>query len=314
MSYPACTRPTLCFIGVTTGQSSINRVFPCWAEVLGLGDCALRGMDFPLHADPAHYREAVQFIKDDPLARGALVTTHKLDLCAACSDQFDVLDPLSAAMGEVSSIYKRAGKLHGRTVDPWTAGDALNAFLPAHHWSDTGAEALILGAGGSAIALTWHLCRAAHGANRPRRIHIANRSLPRLEHLRELHAGWRSGIELVCHHVPQPELADAVTAALPRASLVVNATGLGKDAPGSPLTGAVQFPAAGIVWEFNYRGELVFLNQARAQEKSRQLQIEDGWGYFLHGWTRVIADVFNVDIPKDGPVFDELSRLAAESR
>lgn len=314
MSYTPSTRPAMFFIGVTTGKSSINKVFPRWAGPLGLGDCELRGMDFPMHDDPARYREAVDFIKNDPLTRGALVTTHKMDLLAACRDQFDQLDPLSASMGEVSSLYKRDGKLHGRAVDPWTVGDSLEAFLPQDHWRQTGAEALILGAGGSAIALAWHLCRTGHGADRPSRLHVANRSLPRLEHLRDLHASWHSGIELICHHVPRPELADAVTAALPPGSLVVNATGLGKDAPGSPLTDAVRFPEKCFVWEFNYRGDLVFLDQARAQEHSRHLQIEDGWVYFLHGWTRVIGDVFDVEIPKSGPVFDQLADIAAASR
>ena len=73
-------------------------------------------------------------------------------------------------------------------------------------------------------------------------------------------------------------------------------------------------PERALVWEFNYRGDLVFLDQARAQEKSRYLQIEDGWVYFLHGWTRVISDVFAVDIPTRGPVFDELSKIAAATR
>ena len=299
------------FIGVTTANSSINAIFPRWAAHLGLGDCALRGMDFRVHDEPARYRAAVEFIKNDPLTRGALVTTHKIDLCAASRDLFDALDPLSAAMGELSSLYKRDGQLHGRTVDPWTAGLSLDAFLPANHWRDTGAEALILGAGGSAMALAWHL---SHGANRPARIHVANRSQPRLDHLRELHAGWKSGIELVTHLVPQPEIADAIFAKLRPGSLVVNATGLGKDAPGSPLTSAAIFPERALVWEFNYRGDLLFLAQARAQEKSRALHIEDGWVYFLHGWTRVISDVFAVDIPTSGPVFDELSCIAAAAR
>jgi shikimate 5-dehydrogenase len=302
------------FIGVTTGRSSINRVFPRWAEALGLGDCELRGMDFPLHADPAAYREAVAAIKTDPLALGALVTTHKMDLFAACRDQFDVLDSLSAAMGEVSSVYKRGGQLHARAVDPWTAGSALGAFLPEDHWRRTGAEVLILGAGGSAISLAWQLCRAEHGGNRPGRIHVANRSAPRLEHLRTLHAGWESGVDLLCHHVPQEKMANALCAALPPGSLVVNATGLGKDAPGSPFTDAVRFPDRGIVWEFNYRGDLIFLDQARAQQAQKHLIIEDGWVFFLHGWTRVIADVFDTEIPSSGPLFEELSRLAAECR
>ena len=96
--------------------------------------------------------------------------------------------------------------------------------------------------------------------------------------------------------------------------MVVNATGLGKDAPGSPMTQAAVFPENGLVWEFNYRGNLVFLDQARAQQQARHLHIEDGWTYFLHGWTQVISDVFNVDIPSSGPLFDELSQIASTTR
>src|SRR4051812_26062204 len=127
------TKPTMYFIGVTTRQSSINQVFPLWAERLGLGNSALRGLDFPLHDDPKKYRAAVEFIKRDPLSLGALVTTHKIDLHAACHDLFDVIEPLSRSLGEISSIYKRGGKLHGRAVDPWTSGYALASFLPRNH-------------------------------------------------------------------------------------------------------------------------------------------------------------------------------------
>ena len=97
-------------------------------------------------------------------------------------------------------------------------------------------------------------------------------------------------------------------------SLVVNATGLGKDAPGSPVTDAAVYPQDGIVWEFNYRGDLVFLRQARAQAAARNLQVEDGWTYFIHGWTRVIAEVFHLDIPVDGEKFGRLCELAAAAR
>jgi shikimate 5-dehydrogenase len=94
----------------------------------------------------------------------------------------------------------------------------------------------------------------------------------------------------------------------------VNATGLGKDAPGSPLTDAAVFPANGFVWDFNYRGDLLFLDQARRQLAERDLHVEDGWIYFLHGWTQVIAEVFHIDIPSSGPGFDALSRIAAATR
>ena len=75
MSYSPATRPTFYFIGVTTGQSSIMKVFPAWAEYLGLGDVEIKGIDFPVHDMPENYREAVNFLKNDPLSLGALVTT-----------------------------------------------------------------------------------------------------------------------------------------------------------------------------------------------------------------------------------------------
>jgi len=67
MTYKAATRPTFYFIGVTTGQSSIMRVFPEWARHLGLGDVEMKGIDFQPHATPEAYREAVAFLKRDPL-------------------------------------------------------------------------------------------------------------------------------------------------------------------------------------------------------------------------------------------------------
>ncbi len=82
----------------------------------------------------------------------------------------------------------------------------------------------------------------------------------------------------------------------PPGSLVVNATGMGKDLPGSPITNDGVFPLQGIAWELNYRGELLFLHQALAQHATRQLTVEDGWLYFLHGWTEVIAQVIKVQL------------------
>jgi shikimate 5-dehydrogenase len=315
-TYPKAEKRTMYFIGVTTARSSIMKVFPEWARYLNLGDCCIRGMDFQPHDDPARYREAVDFIHRDTLSLGALVTTHKIDLLAACRDQFFRLDEFAAMMGEISSISKTPdGKgLVGHAKDPITSGLALDAFLPDRHWERTGAEAFVLGAGGSAIAVTWHMMRRQFGAHRPSKIIVANRSRPRLDEIRRLHAEWNTGVPAEYHLTPAPELSDAIVGRLKPGSLVINATGLGKDAPGSPLTDAAAFPMDGLAWEFNYRGNLVFLEQARRQQAARRLQIEDGWVYFLHGWTRVIAEVFHADIPAHGPVFDELSRIAASVR
>lgn len=307
------TKPTMYFIGVTTGQSSINRVFPRWAERLGLGDCELRGLDFPLGDAPENYRAALDFIRRDPFSLGALITSHKVAVFAACRDQFDELDPLTVALGEVGSVFKRAGRLHGRAVDPITSGHALGKLL-ARDPARPLAEVLVLGAGGAGSALAWRLANPAADAVRPARIHVADRAEARLEHVRRLHATWPGAVALATHHVTHAEAADALVAALPPHSLVVNATGLGKDAPGSPLSTAAEFPRGGRVWEFNYRGDLRFLDQARAQSAGRDLRVEDGWTYFLHGWTQVIGDVFARELPTDGPVFDELGEIAAATR
>ena len=98
-TYIPATRPTMYFIGVSTGRSSIMKVFPRWAEYLGISDAQLKGIDFPLHAEPAAYRAAVEFIRSDNLSQGALVTTHKIDLFSACRDLFDEVDPHAQRLG-----------------------------------------------------------------------------------------------------------------------------------------------------------------------------------------------------------------------
>lgn len=312
--YTPADKPTMYFIGVTTGKSSIMKVFPKWAEYLQFGDCQLKGIDFRPHDEPAAYREAVDFIKHDPLSLGALVTTHKIDLLKACADMFEELDPYAQLMGEISSISKLNGKLIGHAKDPISSGLAIEAFLPENFWKTTGAEILLMGAGGSTIALTSYLMKAEHGSNRPSKMYVTNRSTPRLEEIEHIHHQIKSDIPIEYIHAPKPEDNDAVMAKLAPYSVVANATGLGKDAPGSPLTNAGIFPDHGIAWDFNYRGDLIFLEQARAQAKTRHLQIEDGWVYFIHGWTQVIAEVFHHDIPTKGAKFDDLSRIAAQCR
>jgi shikimate 5-dehydrogenase len=314
-AYKPARRPTMYFIGVSTAQSSIMKVFPRWAEFLGIADAELKGIDFPLNAEPGAYRAAVKFMKADPLSRGALVTTHKLNLFAACRDLFDEVDMHAARLGETSSISKSNGNLVAHAKDPISSGLALDAILPADYWQQCGAEVFLIGAGGSSIATSWHLmCSPGNEKNRPSRILVTDRSASRLEEIRHLHANFGSDVPVEYIQVDSARENDCVAGRLRPGSLVANATGLGKDAPGSPLTDAAIFPENGVVWEFNYRGDLLFLRQARAQQDRRHLKIEDGWTYFIHGWTRVIAEVFHLDIPVKGQRFDLLSKIARNSR
>ena len=95
-------------------------------------------------------------------------------------------------------------------------------------------------------------------------------------------------------------------------ALVVNGTGMGKDSPGSPISDGGVFPERALVWELNYRGELDFLHQAERQQRERNLVIEDGWRYFIHGWTCVIEEVFDVEMTPQ--VVDALSDIALSLR
>jgi shikimate 5-dehydrogenase len=316
MTLPIFTRPTLLFIGVTTTKSSIMQVFPAWARHLGL-DADIAGVDLPVGASVEAYRAVVCRLKDDPMIRGALVTTHKLDVFRACRDLFDGVDPLAALTQETSCLSKRGPRLVASAKDPITAGLALDALCAEARaargservFADTGAACLLLGAGGAATAITWHLMERHPATDRPSRLIVTDRSAHRLDEMRAFHATLGASIPVEYHRVATSADTDRLMTTLPAGSLVINATGLGKDAPGSPLSSAAVFPDNALAFELNYRGDLVFLAQARAQA-DRGVRATDGWVYFLHGWTRVIAEVFDLDIPTTGPGFDALSVIA----
>ena len=147
----------------------------------------------------------------------------------------------------------------------------------------------------------------------PARIVVSDRSAERLDAICRVHDQVATAVPVEYVLASTPLANDEVLGRLRPQSLVINATGLGKDAPGSPLTDAAEFPANGVAWDLNYRGELLFLDQARRQAARRDLQVENGWTYFLHGWTQVISEVFHVEIATGGPAFDAISEIAVRA-
>lgn len=312
MHLEKATQPTMYFIGVTTTKSSIMKVFPEWAKALGI-DAVIKGIDIEIHADKQVYRDVVEFIKNDQLSMGALVTTHKIDLYDAAKDLFDYLDPLAKNFGELSSISKKDGKLCGHAKDPITAGLSLDEFIPDNYFADTRADVFIMGAGGSAISMGYHLMSDRFKANYPRKIVIANRSQPRLTEIENIFKTLDpGGIEFEYHLTPEPGQNDEVLAKMAEGSVIVNATGLGKDRPGSPLTDDCVFPKKSLVWEINYRGDLQFMYQALKQKEQQELTVIDGWKYFIYGWTAVISEVFHMPIV--GETLDKCDEIASQFR
>lgn len=312
MNLEKATQPTMYFIGVTTGKSSIMKVFPEWAQALGLKNTVMKGIDISIHAEPEIYREVVSFIKNDPLSMGALVTTHKIDLYNATHDLFDYLDPYAQQFGELSSISRDGDKLCGHAKDPITCGMAMEEFIPVNYWKEhPEAGVLIIGAGGSAISMCSYFMRKEFAGNYPHMIVVANRSQPRLTEIENINKSLNPcGINTMYFITPELGQNDDVLAKMSKGSLIINATGLGKDRPGSPLTDACVFPEDAMVWEINYRGDLRFMHQAEEQAKLKKLTVVDGWMYFIYGWTQVISEVFHM--PIRGKLLREMDTIAAK--
>ncbi len=296
------------FFGVRTSGSLSMRLFSHWARVLGLGKASLEGVDLPLGTAPARYRSAVQALRNNPAVRGALVTSHKLAVIRAARDLVDRLTPEAQLCGEVSALYKRGGLLWGHACDPENAGDAMDHFLGSDYWQRCAdAEVLSLGAGGATAALLVHLLTRARW--RPSKVHVVDIREDNLEHCRSVaEMLCPAGLRLRFILSSDASANDRLVGSLPPRSLIINATGMGKDLPGSPITAAARFPERGAAWELNYRGERQFLQQARAQARARELAVADGWHYFMHGWSSVMSHVYNVRLTD--ALFAEFCRVS----
>jgi len=89
---------------------------------------------------------------------------------------------------------------------------------------------------------------------------------------------------------------------------VINATGLGKDAAGSPVTARVRFGPRMLAWDLNYRGDLAFLRQAAASGAATL----DGWDYFVAGWAGGLTAI--AQTPFTAGVLTRFARAAAPYR
>lgn len=297
------------FIGVSTTDSSIIDLFPRWADTLELR-AEITGVDLPVGAGQDQVRDVITRLSEDSTARGALITTHKVAVGEHAGDLFVELDEWARRCGEVSCVVKRDDGLHGSAKDPVTSWQAFMDIGGADYFArHPGAEILCLGAGGSGTAFTSQLQTIEHP---PARVHVTNRSPERLAFLARVHEELGSRVETLYHRVDGAEDNARILHSLPAGSVVANATGMGKDRPGSPVSDGARFPDGGVAWDFNYRGSLEFLAQARAQQADRHLQVEDGWRYFLYGWSEHIADVFALHM--DRQRFDQLAEVADELR
>jgi shikimate dehydrogenase len=287
---------TIWFVGVSTGQSLVHRALPRWRPLLGLApDVSVVGRDVPVGAPPEAFRSLLGSLARDPSALGAVVTTHKLALYRAGSDLFAGLDDLAVACGEVNAVRRTPAGLLGFARDPVSVGRVVDRIWPPG--ARDSSHAVCLGAGGTAVALGWHLLSGAT----PPLLAFADARAEAVDHLQAV-VGDSDGDRVTTVVGPGPW--DALVGSSPPGSLVVNATGMGKDRPGSPLTPAARFPEGAVVWELNYRGDLPLVAQAHAQGVS----VHDGWSLFCQGWSAALGAVLGIDDPQLGDRFEEVAR------
>jgi shikimate 5-dehydrogenase len=172
---------------------------------------------------------------------------------------------------------------------------ALDRLVPKTHWrAFPQARVACLGAGGAGVAIGVGLTQRIGTALGPAGVVIADRDPARVHHaiatLTRAGApeGWAVGIATD----GATARTDCLVASLPPGTVVVNATGMGKDVPGSPVSDRVRFPDGGIARDLNYRGDRPFLRQASAQASARGLAVVDGWDYFAISWALHVARVF----------------------
>jgi shikimate 5-dehydrogenase len=285
--------PLVVFVGVSTGGSLAHAVFDRWAAALDR-PWRLRGLDLPIDTPPETYRRFLAAVRGNAAVVGAVVTAHKLRLYRACAAGITLGDDLVEVTREVNTLAASDGVVRGYARDAL----ALSHVLPP------AADVLCLGAGGAGTALLLALQgRDTASAT------FADTSPEALDDLRAVaERAGANGLRLAYVPVTGPGDCDALVAGPPAPRLVVNATGLGKDAPGSPVTDRAPFGPSTVAWDFNYRGGLEFLRQAAA----RRAPTVDGWDYFVAGWTGCLTAIAGA--PFTAGVLADFAAAAAPHR
>lgn len=295
--------PVVLFIGIRTGGSLIHTVFDRWAAALDR-PWTLRGVDLPIDTSPETYRRLLAAMRANPAVAGAVITAHKLRLYRACAEELTERDRLVDLTHEVNTLVA------GATAAGY-ANDAgsLTMILPTLG-SLAGRHVLCFGAGGAATALLLAL-HLDLGTERPQREPPANIVFADIDPaaLTELRAvADRIGARPRLVHLSGPGDADRLVTEVAGRALVINATGLGKDVPGSPVTDRAPLGQAITAWDLNYRGDLTFLRQATTHGATTV----DGWDYFVAGWAGALTAIAGVPFTND--LLIAFSAAAAERR
>lgn len=283
-------KPTMFFIGVSTHNSFANDVFEDWAKIIDK-DAEIIGVNLGVNCNESEYIKIVSFIKSEPLALGALVTTHKVRLYNSTKHLFDNISKSCAEFEEIGAIYKNGDSLFGEITDIYTSKAALKQILPIGYFNKNSSDCCILGAGGAGLALAYNILTDKSSV--PTRLILTDINKSRLDNSKRILEKYDTNNILEIRLITGLETNELIEG-LKIGSLIVNATGQGKDRAGSPFSATTDIPKRCYLWEFNYRGERDFLQIAKKQSILKELEVVDGWIFFIYGWSYIMSMVFNV--------------------
>lgn len=298
--------PNFYFLGVTTSQSSVHTYFSRWCKILQ-ADAQLVCCDIIVGATSAVYERFVDQLLFRENVVGSLVTTHKAALYEFCANRFSNLTEDSRNLEEIGVAFKERGGWSADAPDVRSTKFVLARLLSSQQWLNGSRQVVIFGSGGAGLALAMALSKLA---NPPTKVVLTEANRNRLSTVAKI-LGKSNALSMI--ELEYSEKNQQLLDRSPQGSLLVNASGLGKDLPGSPVESFEGAPKDAIVWDFNYRGDLQFLDQARSIDLSKSPLIEDGWNYFISGWAHTMCRVFKKDCT-DKIVADFSRVVSAQAR
>ncbi len=200
---------------------------------------------------------------------GANVTIPHKEAALALSEP----DDHARAVGAANTLWLDDGRLRSTNTDVEGFIDNLDVCAPG--WDRALAKAVVLGAGGSALAVVDGLMQRGI-----EHVHVVNRTSERAEAVRD-----RLGAAV------QPARWDDLATVLDGASLVVNTTSLGMTGAPRLMVDLASLRPDAVVADLVYAP---LETELLAQAKARGLQVADGLGMLLYQAVRGFSLWFGV--------------------
>jgi shikimate dehydrogenase len=218
-----------------------------------LGACGLEGSYslFPIHPDDKEgLRKLLDRVRNKEITGLNVTIPHKQSVI----EFLDELRPTAQAIGAVNTIYRRDNAIVGENTDAQGFLADLKRFLTTESQRRSDLNALVLGAGGSARAVTYALARDRWN------VYLTSRRMEQAQHLADSFANYQLPIT-ICNLTNLQSLISNL-------SLIVNTTpvGMAPKIDGSPWPENLPFPPHAAIYDLVYNPrETRFVRDARLQ-------------------------------------------------